>query len=91
MIIKCTWCELPAVSELEIKPAKYRVNQFGMKAIIKPPQTVPVCQKHELIVEEQPTFYTCGCTYVQNQDVCSFHGRKVRSVKTKLTALQKPV
>lgn len=89
MIIKCAWCESPAVSELEIKPAKYRINAFGMKAIIKPAFTVPVCLKHELIVEEQPRFYTCGCTYVPTQDTCSFHGRKLRSVKTKLTELQK--
>lgn len=88
-IVKCAWCEHQAEVELEIKPAKYRVNQFGMKAIIKPAFTVPVCRKHELIVEEQPKFYTCGCTYVQNEDACSFHGRKLRSVKTKLTAIQK--
>lgn len=86
---KCSWCDNDAVSDLEIRPAKYRVNRFGMKAVIKPPVLVPVCRTHELIVEQQPTFYTCGCTYVEGQDKCSFHGRKVRSVKTKLSELSK--
>ena len=86
---KCAWCEHEASSNLEIAPARYRTNQFGMKAVVKEPTLVPVCRKHELIVEEQPKFYTCGCTYVKGEDKCSFHGRNLRSVKTKLTELQK--
>ncbi len=85
---QCTWCNDEAVYNLEIRPAKYKTNAYGMKAIIKNPVLAPVCRIHQRIVEQQPTFYTCGCTYVEGENKCSFHGRKLRSVKTKLTAIQ---
>ena len=86
---KCQWCQEEAVALLEIKPARYKVNGYGKRALIKPAFTVPVCKHHSSIIEHQAKHYTCGCTYVEGEDTCSFHGRKQKFVRTKLTDLPK--
>ena len=70
--MKCGWCDQLAVREVEIKPPVY-TGVGKRRRIIKLAQMVPVCWDHKDIVNIQPRFYTCGCSYVEGHDKCPIH------------------
>lgn len=75
--MKCSWCNNEAVSMLEIRRGSTK----------RMPHLEPTCKYHESIIERQPVFYSCGCTYVEGEDKCRFHLRKRKNVRTIVTAL----
>jgi hypothetical protein len=59
----CAWCGLPATSEVEVQPARYRTvsrrdpltgKRIASQVFERAPIVVPVCNTHEQITRGQP-------------------------------------
>lgn len=53
--MRCEWCQaVPAVTTIELEPAKYRIDKRTRKRVMaKPPKTIHVCRGCEKTVERQ--------------------------------------
>lgn len=77
--MRCAWCGEKAVTQIEIEPAKRgKDKRTGLMVIKKPPLMSPACVSHKDIINEQPPFYTCGCSYIDDQFRCPRHNNLLR-------------
>lgn len=54
---QCGWCERPAVGEVVLEKARYRMDVKGgqkVRVITKAPLTAGVCRRHKNILDFQP-------------------------------------
>lgn len=73
---KCGWCDNEAIEQVEIRPGTF--TGVGKNRVPKSlPVMAPVCWDHLNIVKNQPRFYTCGCSYVNEYDRCPVHDNKL--------------
>lgn len=76
----CSWCDELSVAEVVLEPArKGRDKRTGSMVEKKPAKKAFVCQAHKDIVDRQPPFYTCGCSYVEGELRCTRHQSLLRS------------
>lgn len=75
----CDWCEAKAVVQVELEPARLGTDKrTGTKVTKKPAKLAWACDAHKNIVNEQPPFYTCGCSYVEGEFRCPRHTNLLR-------------
>lgn len=76
---KCTWCDNTAITEVELEPPRRgKDKRTGLAVIKKPPIMAPACKDHKDILNEQPPFYTCGCSYVEGELRCPRHNNLLK-------------
>lgn len=77
--VKCTWCEEMSVVDVELEPVRRgKDKRTGRMVIKKPAILAPACEFHKNIVNQQPPFYTCGCSYVEDNLRCPRHDNLLR-------------
>lgn len=77
--MKCFWCDETSVTEIEIQPAQKGKDKRTQRMVIKKPAwIVPACKEHRNIVDKQPPFYTCGCSYVEGEHRCPRHDKVLK-------------
>lgn len=73
----CTWCGKDGVEEIVLERDRYGVVN-GKRVLKKRAILATVCVDHRSILEHQPRFYTCGCSYIEGEDRCKLHLRNLK-------------
>jgi len=77
---KCAWCNEPSIGTVVLEPARWGIDkQKQIRVMKKSAKTALVCKNHLNIIELQPLFYSCGCSYEKGFDTCPMHNRRLRN------------
>lgn len=77
--MKCTWCDEKSVIQVELEPARRGIDKRTGKMVTKKlAKLAPACSYHRDIIDWQPPFYTCGCSYVEGELRCPRHDSLLR-------------
>lgn len=77
--MKCTWCDEKSVTKVELEPSRRGTDKRTGKTVTKKPaKLAPACNYHRDIIDWQPPFYTCGCSYIEDELRCPRHNNPLK-------------